>query len=103
MTATAIAELSEREWQKQVVQLATTLGWAAYHVMDSRRSSHGWPDLALVRDRVIYAELKTAKGKLSVHQTRWLALLTQAGAECYLWRPSDLEEVGAVLSRRGVA
>ena len=103
MASLAIAEMSEREWQTQVVTLARTLGWATYHTFDSRRSQPGMPDLILVRDRVLFAELKRESGKLSAAQDEWLARLRRAGAEHYVWRPRDLETVGAVLSRRGRA
>ena len=90
----------EREWQAQVVEAARLLGWRVYHTHDSRRSAPGWPDLALVRDRLVMAELKTETGRVSPEQQQWLALLDAAGVETYLWRPSDLDEVLAVLKRR---
>ena len=103
MASLAIADLTEREWQAQVVTLARTLGWATYHTFDSRRSQPGMPDLILVRDRVLFAELKRESGRLSAAQEEWLARLRAAGAEVYVWRPSHLTTVGAVLSRRGAA
>lgn len=90
----------EREWQAQVVQYAKTLGWSVYHTHNSRRSEPGWPDLALVRDRLVMAELKTDTGRVSDDQRRWLAMLDAAGVETYLWRPKDLAEVLVVLRRR---
>jgi len=90
----------EREWQAQVVRYAKQLGWRVYHTHDSRRSEPGWPDLALVRDRLVMAELKTDTGRVSDDQQQWLALLTAAGVETYLWRPKDVDEVLSVLRRR---
>ena len=92
--------MTEREWQAQVVDAARLMGWRVYHTHDSRRSEPGWPDLALVRDRLVMAELKTDTGRVSNDQQKWLALLTAAGVETYLWRPSDFDEVLAVLKRR---
>ena len=89
----------EREWQAQVVSAAQALGWTTYHTHDSRRSDKGWPDLVLVRDRLVVAELKTATGRVSSEQRMWLDLLKSAGVETYLWRPDDADEVLAVLSR----
>jgi VRR-NUC domain-containing protein len=57
-------------------------------------------DLTLVRDRVVWVELKTETGKVSAAQREWLDALKAAGAEAYIWRPSDLERVGQVLGRR---
>lgn len=90
----------EREWQKQVVQAARMLGWRVYHTHDSRRSEPGWPDLALVRDRLVMAELKTDTGRVSPEQRQWLDALASAGVETYLWRPRDIDEVLDVLQRR---
>lgn len=99
--AASIADLSEKEWQQQLVALARTLGWdRVYHTHDSRRSAGGFPDLVLVRDRVIFAELKREKTKPSSEQEDWLSQLAKAGAEAYLWRPSDLEEAATVLSKQ---
>ena len=104
MTSIGVAELTEKQWQQQVVSLARQTGWnRIYHTHDSRRSAHGFPDLVLVRDRVIFAELKTEKGKLSDAQQAWLDALRAAGAEAYIWRPSDLEQVAQILTRREAA
>lgn len=92
--------MREREWQAQVVQAARLLGWSVYHTHDSRRSEPGWPDLALVRERLVMAELKTDTGRVSEAQQRWLALLDAAGVETYLWRPRDVDSVLSVLRRR---
>jgi hypothetical protein len=92
--------MTEREWQTQVVEAARLLGWSVYHTHDSRRSEPGWPDLALVRDRLVMAELKTDTGRVSDDQRRWLDMLDAAGVETYLWRPKDMDEVLSVLRRR---
>lgn len=94
--------IPERTFQTQVRSLARLLGWIPYHTFDSRRSDQGFPDLVLVRDRVVFAELKTPKGRLSSHQEIWLEALRNAGAEVYVWRPGDLEEIQKVLSRRSI-
>lgn len=91
---------TEKQWQAEVVRAARLLGWTAYHTHDSRRSEPGWPDLALVRDRLVMAELKTDTGRISPDQQRWLDLLDRAGIETYVWRPRDIDDVLAVLKRR---
>lgn len=60
----------------------------------------GFPDLVLVRERVVVAELKARRGKVSDQQQAWLEAFGRAGVEVYVWRPADLDEVQAVLSRR---
>lgn len=97
----ALADLTEAEWHAQVVELAGTLGYLRYHTYRSKRSPAGFPDEVLVRDRVIYLELKREKGKLSPEQRRWVTALLDAGAEIYVVRPSDLDDLALVLAHRG--
>ena len=96
----ALPPMTEKQWMAQVVDLADVFGWAHYHPWLSIHSPAGWPDLALVRPpRLILAELKTEKGKVSAHQEHWLGLLRQCpGIEVCVWRPSDFDEVRAVLT-----
>lgn len=61
--------------------------WKAYHTFFSDRSEAGWPDLVLVRDRIVYAELKGMKGVLGDRQKEWYDALIAAGGEAYIWRP----------------
>lgn len=77
-------------------------GWWCFHPYDARRSAQGWPDLTLVRDRIVYAELKRDRGgRLSPAQVGVHELLRAAGAEVYVWwLPRDLPEVARVLARR---
>lgn len=93
-------QMSERDWQGQVLDLAKLQGWLAYHVFDSRRSEPGFPDWVLVRDRVMFAELKSDTGRLTAAQRHWLGRLADAGAEAHVWRPRDWDEVKAALTRR---
>ena len=91
--------LSEREFQRQILDLAKVLGWTAYHPMLSKWSERGWPDLAMVRPpRLVFAELKSETGRATSHQERWLGLLGLCpGVEAYLWRPSDIDSIATVL------
>jgi hypothetical protein len=89
--------MNEKQWQAQVVALAKSLGWIAYHTHDSRRSAAGFPDLVLAHPErgIIFVELKTANGKLSEAQTDWLMMLAVAVESgdtlVTVWRPADLE------------
>lgn len=91
--------MSEAELLQAVRELAGFRGWLVYHTHRSERSEPGFPDLVLVRgERVIFAELKTVRGRTSTHQERWLSALRQApGVETYLWRPADLKAISAAL------
>ena len=97
----------EAEWTRDVLQLATTLGWRTAHFRPAQTTKgwrtavagdgKGWPDLILVRDRLIVAELKNEVADLEEEQAEWIAALQVAGVETYVWRPQDLDDVMAVL------
>lgn len=82
-----------------VVDAARMCGFEVYHPWLSVRSPRGWPDLALCKPpRLILAELKTAKGRTSADQDKWLSLLGACpGVETYLWRPADWDHIVRIL------
>lgn len=80
---------SEKEWQWRVRNFAESRGWRCYHTWLSVRSDIGFPDLVLVRGAVIFAELKTERGKVTAAQQEWLDALRAAGQEAFVWRPRD--------------
>lgn len=92
--------LTEREFTAQLVELATTLGWRRYHTWRSKHSAAGYPDETLVRDRLIFAELKRVGAYPTNEQKEWLTALAKAGVEVYLWTERDLDEIAVVLSGR---
>lgn len=102
--AIPLDDMLEKDWQRQVRELATTLGYhAQYHTFDSRRSDTGFPDLVLVspqRRRVVYLELKRERGKVTDRQAAWIRDLHTAGAEVYVARPRHLQVLAAVISGR---
>lgn len=87
--------INEDAFQAQVIQLATVLGWRhIYHTHDSRRSQAGFPDLVMIRDRrILYAELKSERGRVSEAQVEWLDALNQTGSEWYVWRPHNWDQI----------
>lgn len=102
-------QISEREFQAQIVELAQLCGWRA-HFERPARTAHGWrtpiqgdkgfPDGVLAHEgqrRLIICELKSERGKLSKEQRKWLDVLRLCGIEAYVWRPSDWPEVMSVL------
>lgn len=94
-----VESIPEKDFQALVVGAAQALGWLAYHVPDSRKSTPGWPDLALVREGAfLVAELKSQTGRVRPEQEVWLELMRSAGISAYLWRPSDWSEVVLVLA-----
>jgi hypothetical protein len=47
--------------------------------------------------RIIYAELKAEKGKLTRAQKNMLDMLNQCNQTTYIWRPSDWNDIEEVL------
>lgn len=91
----AIAQaMTEQDLLKAVEGLAHFYGWRTYHTWNSQHSAAGFPDLVLVRHRlVIFAELKSARGRLTRVQREWAALINGLPQEVVLyrlWRPEDL-------------
>jgi hypothetical protein len=90
---------TEAEWQSVVVHYAKLFSWRIYHTRISFGSAKGFPDLVLVRrPRLVFVELKSDKGKVKPEQLDWLADLRASRAEAYLWRPTDVEDVVAILA-----
>lgn len=104
-------KLGEREWQKQVVDVAQIFHWRVAHFRPAQTSKgwrtpvgadgKGYPDLTLIRDRVIWIECKTESGKVSDHQKVWLAALNDAGVEAYVVRPRHFDDITVVLRAKG--
>jgi hypothetical protein len=92
-------QAAEKDFQAEVVKFAKRNGWKAFHVHDSRKSEKGWPDLVLVRERILFAELKSETGTTTPDQDDWLEALRRAGAEVYLWRPRDWPVIAATLEK----
>ena len=105
---------TEQQFQDAVVELAELNGWLCYHTYDSRRSDPGFPDMVMVRGAVvIFAELKTERGRVSRPQREWLDALKSVERQAfedksegfeeyrvvrvYLWRPSDWDDIEKVL------
>lgn len=102
--------ITEKAFQANVVRFATLSGWTVYHTYDSRRSAAGFPDLVMVRgSRLVFAELKTERGRVSVAQSIWLRALqvvmgkTGGIVSVYVWRPRDWGDIEDVLSGRAGA
>lgn len=109
----ALPKLTEARWQRQVVEYAALMGWRVWHdnatnaprlcsscgeVTRLPRNARGLPDLILVRrPRVVWAELKADRGRLTDEQAAWLSDLRASGQEVHLWRPSDWPTVERVL------
>ena len=111
----------EYQLQSQIAQLAHLLGWETIAFRPAMTKygmrtpgtgsmAKGWPDMTLVRARdrrLIFAELKSDKGKLSPDQERVLdvlralvgrySLAQAVTVEVHVWRPRDFDQIEQVL------
>ncbi len=103
--ASQAVQISERDLQNAIVDAAHLYGYMAFHTRPSI-SQKGWRtavsydgkgfvDLVLVgQDRIVFAEIKAAKGKLSREQEHWLEGLEKVAAvtdrvRVCVWTPAD--------------
>lgn len=112
------AQISEEQWQNQILELAARTGWLAFHIPDRMfklvqkaskdnglRAGHflpqpGFPDTVLIRPpRLVFVELKSENGHLSSEQRQWIEALTACSVEVYVWKPRDWDEARETLER----
>jgi hypothetical protein len=92
--------MTEDELDANFLDYCKVGGWLTYHTHDSRRSEGGFPDRVAVRGgRILFAELKTATGRVSPKQKIWLAVLGKLAEYApgvifvRLWRPANIGEM----------
>lgn len=104
------AQETEARFLARVTDLAQLQGWRWMHIRPglNERGRYrtpvagslgaGWPDLVLVRhDRLIFAELKAERGRITNLQLGVLQVLNGARAETYVWKPSDWGTIERIL------
>jgi hypothetical protein len=107
-TALMVAVMLERDFATQVEHLLDLFGWTWKHDEPALRQSGTWatafrgargfPDYVATRDgRLVFAEIKNERGRISKAQADWLDVLRLTAAEVYLWRPEDLQAIKDVL------
>jgi len=111
--------VTEKQFLEAVVDLAHLQGWLVHHVLEqrhyARRIGPGFPDLVMVRGaRVVFAELKVGKNRLTEDQRRWAVRLggaanvinvrchidPEVGVSYHEWRPEDWDKIADCLGRR---
>lgn len=99
----------EKDFQRQVVELAEILDWKVNHTRPAITSrgyrvpttSIGFPDLTIARRGCVwFVELKTAVGLPTVEQLGWMRVLGPLGRVA---QPEDLDALGRILAGRGVS
>lgn len=84
--------------------LCKLLGLLWFHPHDSRRSTPGWPDLAICGERgFIVRELKSGTGTTTAAQDNWGWHLRNAGVDWDVWRPADLQSGRILAELRKIA
>jgi hypothetical protein len=99
--------MTEEQFLQRVLLLARGLGWRTAHFRASRTKDgwrtavggdgKGFVDVVFVRDRVVWAELKSEGGRVRPEQKEWADALEAAGQEVYLWRPENMGQIEVVL------
>ena len=90
-------KMDESTLQKAVIELAQRHGWKVMHPLPGRTKKgwstatqgdgRGYPDLTLVRERLMWVELKAEGKYLSAEQKMWRDWIIAAGGEWHLIRP----------------
>jgi hypothetical protein len=95
-------KLSESDLQKAVIEMAQRHHWKVMHPLPGRTArgtgwatttqgnGKGFPDLTLVRERIVFVELKAEGKYLAAEQKEWRDAILAAGGEWYCWKPKDL-------------
>ena len=103
--------MSEAALQSAIVDLAHLYGWKVALFRPAKTwqgwqtpvgaDGKGWPDLTLVRDRILFVECKSDSGRLTKEQLAWIEALRAGGAEAYVWNPVSWRcgDIQAVLQR----
>jgi hypothetical protein len=105
--------MKESEWLQQIIDLLHTYRYTVAHFRSVRQQRADgsvfwstpvqadgarWPDLVAVRDRrIVVIEAKVGRNKASAEQKHWLDILEMAGAESYVFYPSDWDEMVKIL------
>jgi hypothetical protein len=106
--------MKEKDFQRWVIDVARRLGWQVWHVpapmqwvgkergFVGARDAAGLADLVLVRERLIFAEIKGKGGKVSDKQAEFLAAVERIDSPdigAYSWWPGDEAEIEEILAR----
>lgn len=106
-----VHEVKGKELQQGIVDLARTLGWRVAHfrsvpvkypsqplrwMTPVQADGKGFPDLILVRERVVAVEIKGDGDSLKPEQEAWLTAFRIAGIQAYVWGPGEWGDGGVI-------
>lgn len=111
-----LPQLTEKDFQTRIIDLAHEHGWMVYHqrpawiraekkMVTPLQGDKGFPDLVLAhgeRQLVIFAELKSDTGTIDREQQKWHDTLQRAagrspGVLVQFWYPEDWPSISTIL------
>ena len=107
------AATSEDQLLDKTIRYARLRHWYVHHDRPARtrdgwrtaiQGDKGFPDFLAVREgRMVIAEFKDEKGRVSPGQEEWLRRFVEVAAsalvvEVYVWRPSSWPEIERILA-----
>lgn len=95
--------MKEADLQRGVIDVAHAFGWHVAHFRTAINArghyqtpvgadGKGFPDLCMVRDRVVFMELKVRYRGLTAEQEVWRDRILLTGTEWYLITPKEWED-----------
>ena len=98
-----MTKMLEQQFQHMVIQLAEQNGWLVYHVANVRgqlraKSSVGFPDLILLKHKVVAWECKRKGRKASEPQQVWIDAFNAVKVESRVITEDDWDYIVNVLS-----
>jgi len=83
-------KVTETDIRRQIQDYLRIRGWFVFYILQGLGAYKGIPDLIAVKNgRVLFIELKTARGRQSDYQKQFPADLEAAGGEYVLCRGVD--------------
>ena len=100
-------QISEADWQRDVVILLSLKGWSVEYIRPGRviragKETYETPvgadgkgawDIRAFRERLVIIECKSMMGRLTKSQELWDERYTRAGIEHYILRPQDWDRL----------
>jgi hypothetical protein len=103
-----LPRLTERQFQRQVIQLARLHGWRVAHFRPARTlkgwrtpveaDGRGFPDILCVRGKdVKVIELKVGRNVLTPEQAAWIRAFDPTAVKWHVFYPRDWAKIEEVL------
>lgn len=94
----------EKHFRRWVKKKAEGLGWLVYFTPDMSFTGKGAPDLTMIRDRIIFMELKCGYNKATVEQCEYINTIGDIiednpgiPVEVYIYNERDADEIVDVI------